>query len=400
RNGLSPFSTPNYPLRKGKYESCSYWIRAPIDHTVEVTFDDFSFGQPFTGEEKHGISGLCLDESVEIRNLDDIYNGNIYCGEQIEPQTVMTSTQRDFIIIIIADDQMRGRGLKANVKFIEKEETKQLDLMIGLNNGQKLKQLDKRIVTLGRRKLSNMIKTSFSSDQKSRVKLMTTIFVEISFWKFESYLKAHSLCTLSVGEGLRQVLLPKCTLFCSGAPTNLGIVNRKRQIFLAVNLGPISHHLFTESPFLWSKLEARVKGFAENITDFVSMYGTHPFRPWTLGRAVCEVIHIHIITGGRVTRGQFIDMTCEVIIANHFVDSVPESSLFKVFVSQRHVWRLIEESAVNDGHEWELNDTKISRFIADQFPGIRSSQTLDHCVLILGVVRTANGLRESQSSQC
>jgi hypothetical protein len=41
-----------------------------------------------------------------------------YCGEQIEAGTVMKSVKRDFIILIIADDQMKGRGLKARVKFI------------------------------------------------------------------------------------------------------------------------------------------------------------------------------------------------------------------------------------------------------------------------------------------
>jgi hypothetical protein len=30
----------------------------------------------------------------------------------------MKSVKRDFIILIIADDQMKGRGLKARVKFI------------------------------------------------------------------------------------------------------------------------------------------------------------------------------------------------------------------------------------------------------------------------------------------
>lgn len=43
---------------------------------------------------------------------------NSYCGQQIKPGASMTSTKENFLIIIVADDQMIGTGLKAHIRFI------------------------------------------------------------------------------------------------------------------------------------------------------------------------------------------------------------------------------------------------------------------------------------------
>ncbi|XP_054168667.1 blastula protease 10-like [Oppia nitens] len=120
------FWTPNYPNRKHPYESCSYWIQAPDEHTVEVTFHDFSFNEPYFGENNEAIEGLCLHETIEIRNLDNIYDGNQYCGQQITRNTIMNSIGKDFIIIIIADDQMIGRGLNASIRFIKNDSNEEI----------------------------------------------------------------------------------------------------------------------------------------------------------------------------------------------------------------------------------------------------------------------------------
>ncbi len=80
---LGIISTPNYPLRKREFESCGYWIKAPVNYRVEVTFDDFSFSEPYDGVEKPGIQGKCLYESVEIRKSLDIYNGSMYVNAGI-----------------------------------------------------------------------------------------------------------------------------------------------------------------------------------------------------------------------------------------------------------------------------------------------------------------------------
>ncbi|GIY98437.1 CUB domain-containing protein [Caerostris extrusa] len=53
----------------------------------------------------------------EIRNTD-YYNGNFYCGNDIEPGTRMTSQGGNFIIIISADDEMEGKGLRAKIRFV------------------------------------------------------------------------------------------------------------------------------------------------------------------------------------------------------------------------------------------------------------------------------------------
>lgn len=43
---------------------------------------------------------------------------NSYCGQHIKPGASMTSTKENFLIIIVADDQMIGTGLKARIRFI------------------------------------------------------------------------------------------------------------------------------------------------------------------------------------------------------------------------------------------------------------------------------------------
>ncbi|GIY98071.1 hypothetical protein CEXT_307031 [Caerostris extrusa] len=90
-------------------ENCIQLL-APRGKEVEVDFEEFSFRERLQ-QQSSSYYGRCVHERVEIRNTD-YYNGNFYCGNDIEPGTRMTSQGGNFIIIISADDEMEGKGLK------------------------------------------------------------------------------------------------------------------------------------------------------------------------------------------------------------------------------------------------------------------------------------------------
>ncbi|GBN01247.1 hypothetical protein AVEN_41633-2 [Araneus ventricosus] len=108
--------TPGFPERNETEMSCSWIITAPWRKEVEVEFEEFSFRERLQ-QQSSSFYGRCVSERVEIRNTD-YYNGNFYCGTDIEPGTKMRSKGGTFIIIITADDEMEGKGLRAKITFV------------------------------------------------------------------------------------------------------------------------------------------------------------------------------------------------------------------------------------------------------------------------------------------
>ncbi|KAF8767874.1 Zinc metalloproteinase nas-29 like protein [Argiope bruennichi] len=108
--------TPGFPERNEPEMSCSWIITAPRRKEVEVEFEEFSFRERLQ-QQSSSFYGRCVSERVEIRNTD-YYNGNFYCGTDIEPGTKMRSKGGTFIIIITADDEMEGKGLRAKITFV------------------------------------------------------------------------------------------------------------------------------------------------------------------------------------------------------------------------------------------------------------------------------------------
>lgn len=110
--------TPNFPHRLAPYESCMWDIRAPSpSQTVSIKFEGFDFAPRFTKAGTKVIN-KCFNETIEIRlKNNDIYNGDIYCGNDIAPGTVLKADGPRAVIIITANDRMIGQGLKAKVKF-------------------------------------------------------------------------------------------------------------------------------------------------------------------------------------------------------------------------------------------------------------------------------------------
>ena len=108
--------TPGYPVRKIEYPGCSWWIRAPVNKKVKLTFSDFSFHNP----SLIGSDLRCKEEKVEIRNKD-LNDPVIFCGEQVKGQALYSFAQ-DFVVVIVADisgDVLHGRGLFARVEFVD-----------------------------------------------------------------------------------------------------------------------------------------------------------------------------------------------------------------------------------------------------------------------------------------
>lgn len=110
--------TPGYPQRTAPGQSCMWDIRAPAGKRVRVKFDGFEFAPRFTKPGTKVIN-KCFNETVEIRMRNrNIYDGDMYCGTDIAPGTVMRSDGPRAVIIITANDKMWGKGLSATVKFI------------------------------------------------------------------------------------------------------------------------------------------------------------------------------------------------------------------------------------------------------------------------------------------
>ena len=110
--------TPNYPRRVRAGESCVWDVRAPsADQLVQLDFEGFEFA-PRNVKPGSKTDGKCLHESVEIR-LDDAFEGRIFCGADIAPNTRMVSTLSRVVVIVLADERMRGSGLRARVTFVD-----------------------------------------------------------------------------------------------------------------------------------------------------------------------------------------------------------------------------------------------------------------------------------------
>ena len=110
--------TPGYPQRTSPGQSCMWDIRAPAGKRVALKFDGFEFAPRFTKPGTKVIN-KCFNETVEFRlssaNMND---GEIYCGTDLAPGTVLKSDGSRAVVIITANDKMLGAGLSASVKFL------------------------------------------------------------------------------------------------------------------------------------------------------------------------------------------------------------------------------------------------------------------------------------------
>lgn len=109
--------TPNYPNRNAPRESCVWNIQAPQGRSVELQFEGFEFA-PRNVKPGSKTDGKCFHEAIEIR-LEDAFSGKHYCGTDIAPGTKMQSLGSQAIVIVLADEKMRGTGLRATVRFID-----------------------------------------------------------------------------------------------------------------------------------------------------------------------------------------------------------------------------------------------------------------------------------------
>lgn len=55
---------------------------------------------------------------MRIENFIYLEFPNSYCGTDINPGTKMTSKGGTLIILVSADDEMEGKGLRAHVRFV------------------------------------------------------------------------------------------------------------------------------------------------------------------------------------------------------------------------------------------------------------------------------------------
>ncbi|CAN7997218.1 unnamed protein product, partial [Ixodes hexagonus] len=110
--------TPGFPSRDVNYDSCIWWIQAPEDKVVQLTFDEFSLA-PRLDAPSSKYNRKCVLERVEMR-LRDRYHGKMYCGTDIKPGQQMTSWTSDMVVILSRKRSTEGKGLRATVHFVHR----------------------------------------------------------------------------------------------------------------------------------------------------------------------------------------------------------------------------------------------------------------------------------------
>lgn len=101
--------SPGHPSRQRPDDGvCVWWIQAPPNRKVQLTFRDF---------ELYGrVRTYCIYDRFEIR-LQSLYMGQTFCGKEIKPGNVVTSVGRDAIIEYRPYTSFR-RGFAVEVKFV------------------------------------------------------------------------------------------------------------------------------------------------------------------------------------------------------------------------------------------------------------------------------------------
>ncbi|XP_064489152.1 blastula protease 10-like [Ornithodoros turicata] len=101
--------SPGYPDgQEPQHRLCVWWIQAPKDNRVRLTFRDFDlFGR---------IRGSCIYDSLEIR-LENIYLGRTVCGNEIPANTTVESSRRSLVLEYKPHAQF-SRGFAVEVTFV------------------------------------------------------------------------------------------------------------------------------------------------------------------------------------------------------------------------------------------------------------------------------------------
>lgn len=122
---------------------------------MELTFEGFEFAPRFDNPKSQAFN-KCFNETVEIRANTE-FSGEIFCGTDLKPGTKIISRNGKVILIVIANDEKLGKGLKASVKFISVNEPE----------SQNNKTITSRIMSLIQRILG--IKPSTTVNDKTKI---------------------------------------------------------------------------------------------------------------------------------------------------------------------------------------------------------------------------------------
>ncbi|XP_074603799.1 protein SpAN-like [Brevipalpus obovatus] len=109
--------TPNYGQKNVPKQSCVWNVKAPDGQFVQMEFIDFDFTPRFETSNRR-LYHKCLNESVEIRD-EDLYHGSFYCGHDFKEGDKIVSKTSRLLILVYADRPSYGRGLKANISFVQ-----------------------------------------------------------------------------------------------------------------------------------------------------------------------------------------------------------------------------------------------------------------------------------------
>lgn len=87
-------------------------------------------------------------------------------------------------------------------------------------------------------------------------------------------------------------------------------------------IGPVPHHPPTELNFLRLKLLGRIEWLSEDVANFVAVHHARPAGPGVAEGPVLEVVHVDVVACLGVPVSKFVDVTRELVVADHLVQRV------------------------------------------------------------------------------
>ncbi|CAL4103553.1 unnamed protein product, partial [Meganyctiphanes norvegica] len=101
----------NYPDSFNPNEWCMWWVQAEEGRRARVTFHDFDL--IYRPED-----GICWWDHLEIRTVDPLESGEVYCEKEISPGQEFISEGQDLFISFYGSEFNWSTGFSASIDFV------------------------------------------------------------------------------------------------------------------------------------------------------------------------------------------------------------------------------------------------------------------------------------------
>ncbi|CAL4149475.1 unnamed protein product [Meganyctiphanes norvegica] len=108
---VTDISSTNYPNVFNPDEWCMWWVQASEGKRARVTFHDFDL--LYRPEE-----GICYWDHLEIRSVDPLESGDVFCEKEISPGQEFISEGQDLFIAFYGSEYNWSTGFSATIDFV------------------------------------------------------------------------------------------------------------------------------------------------------------------------------------------------------------------------------------------------------------------------------------------